>query len=238
MGDAPIFAAALSVALRLAFSTVNEGLGSPPDAELVQAAPVAVRQVVSFGRPSGPERIHSQQVRHTSSTTLVPVAVRAYEEATRLQRALRRFGASAAGSRLLRPTLHHVDAFVHRLSGGRITLATAVGGIPTAMLTTTGARTGKPRTVPVLAVDLAGGWGLIASSFGQEQHPGWYYNLLAHPDAVLEVGGERMNVVARLVHGAERDTVRAAALSIYPGYSVYEKRASHRTLGYFVLTRA
>ena len=166
------------------------------------------------------------------------MAVRAYEEATRLQRGLRRFGASTPGSRLLRPTLHHVDAFVHRLSGGRITFAAAVVGIPTAMLTATGARTGRPRTVPVLAVDIPGGWGLVASSFGQEHHPGWYYNLLAHPDAVLEVGGQRMDVVARLVHGAERDAVRAAALRIYPGYSAYEKRASHRALGYFVLTRA
>jgi hypothetical protein len=45
-----------------------------------------------------------------------------------------------------------------------------------------------------------------------------------------------MDVVARQVQRAEREEVRAAALRIYPGYSVYEERASHRALGYFVLS--
>ena len=77
--------------------------------------------------------------------------------------------------------------------------------------------TGRPRTVPVLAVDVPGGWGLVASSFGQERHPGWYHNLRANPKAVLEVQGKRIDVVARQVHGTERDDVREAALRIYPG---------------------
>lgn len=162
--------------------------------------------------------------------------MRAYDEATGLQRLLRRFGASALGSRVLRPTLHHVDAVVHRLSGQRTTFAASVVGIPTAMLTTTGARTGRTRTVPVLAVDVPGGWGLIASAFGQERHPAWYYNLRATPEAVLEIDGQRVEVVARQVQGVERAAVRAAALRIYPGYSVYEERARQRDLGYFVLT--
>lgn len=162
--------------------------------------------------------------------------MRAYDEATGLQRLLRRFGASAPGSRVLRPTLHHVDAVVHRLSGQRTTFAASVVGIPTAMLTTTGARTGRTRTVPVLAVDVPGGWGLIASAFGQERHPAWYYNLRATPEAVLEIDGQRVEVVARQVQGVERAAVRAAALRIYPGYSVYEERARQRDLGYFVLT--
>lgn len=163
------------------------------------------------------------------------MAVRAYDDATGLQRVLRRVGASAPGSWVLRRTLHHVDGFVYRVSGHRATFAQSVVGIPTAMLTTTGARTGLARTVPVLAFDVADGWGLVASSFGQEHHPGWYYNLLAHPGAVLEVEGVATDVVARRVHGAERDLVRTAALRIYPGYVVYERRANHRELGYFVL---
>jgi deazaflavin-dependent oxidoreductase (nitroreductase family) len=137
---------------------------------------------------------------------------------------------------VLRPTLHHVDVVVHRLSGQRTTLAASVVGIPTAMLTTTGARTGRSRTVPVLVVDVATGWGLIASAFGQEHHPAWYYNLRANPEAVLQIDGRRIEVVARQVQGVERAAVRAAALRIYPGYSVYEERARHRDLGYFVLT--
>lgn len=163
------------------------------------------------------------------------VAVRSYDEASALQRVLRRFSASAPGSWVLRRTLHHLDGAVHRISGHRITVAGSVVGIPTAMLTTTGARTGRRRTVPVLAVAVPGGWGLVGSSFGQEHHPGWYHNLRANPNAVLEVDGQRIEVVARQVQGSERDAVREAALRIYPGYVVYEQRASHRDLGYFVL---
>jgi deazaflavin-dependent oxidoreductase (nitroreductase family) len=170
-----------------------------------------------------------------AGSSLGRVAVRAYEDATGLQRALRRVGASAPGSWVLRRTLHHLDGLVNRISGHRATFAQSVVGIPTAMLTTTGARTGRRRTVPVLAFDVVEGWGLVASSFGQEHHPGWYYNLLAHSDAVLEVDGVAIDVVARRVHGLEREAVRAAALRIYPGYVVYEQRASHRELGYFVL---
>lgn len=162
--------------------------------------------------------------------------MRGYDEACALQRLLRRFGASAAGSWVMRRTLHHLDGAVHRISGHRVTVAGSVVGIPTAMLTTTGARTGRRRTVPVLAVAVPGGWGLVASSFGQEHHPGWYHNLRANPKAVLEVQGKRIDVVARQVHGTERDDVREAALRIYPGYTVYEDRARHRDLGYFVLS--
>jgi deazaflavin-dependent oxidoreductase (nitroreductase family) len=165
------------------------------------------------------------------------VAVRSYDEASALQRVLRRIGASAQGSWVLRRTFHHLDDAVHRISGHRITLAGSVVGIPTAMLTTTGARTGRRRTVPVLAVAVPGGWGLVASSFGQEHHPGWYHNLRANPNAVLEVDGQRVEVVARQVHGPERNAVREAALRIYPGYVMYEQRARHRDLGYFVLRR-
>ena len=164
------------------------------------------------------------------------VAVRSYDEARALQRVLRRIGASAPGSWVLRRTFHHLDGAVHRISGHRITLAGSVVGIPTAMLTTTGARTaaaGPSRS----AVAVPGGWGLVASSLGQEHHPGWYHNLRANPNAVLEVDGQRVEVVARQVHGPERNAVREAALRIYPGYVVYEQRARHRDLGYFVLRR-
>jgi deazaflavin-dependent oxidoreductase (nitroreductase family) len=163
------------------------------------------------------------------------MAVRGYEEASGLQRVLRRFGTTAPGSWVLARTLHHLDGAMYRISGGRTTAAGSVVGIPTAMLTTRGARTGRRRTVPVLAVPIPGGWGLVGSSFGRQHHPGWYHNLRANPDAVLDVEGQRVEVLARQVHGPERDAVREAALRIYPGYVVYEHRASSRDLGYFVL---
>ena len=52
--DGQIFSVTLFVALRLAFSTVNDALGAPPDAELVGRAPASVRTAVTFGRPPAP----------------------------------------------------------------------------------------------------------------------------------------------------------------------------------------
>ncbi len=69
-----------------------------------------------------------------------------------LQRALRRFAASRPGSWLFARILHRIDRPVYRLTRGRHTFASLVSGLPVVMLTTTGARSGRPRSVPVLGL--------------------------------------------------------------------------------------
>jgi deazaflavin-dependent oxidoreductase (nitroreductase family) len=82
-----------------------------------------------------------------------------------------------------------VDREVFRLSGGRTTLSALVSGLPIIMLTTTGARTGQARAVPVLGLPADDRLVLIASNFGKPSNPGWYYNLRAHPHAVVTWNG-------------------------------------------------
>ena len=113
-----------------------------------------------------------------------------YDNANPLQRAIRSFAASGPGSWLFVRTLHHIDRPVFRATRGRHTLANLLSGIPVVMLTTTGARSGLPRTVPVLGLPTPNGLAVIASNFGQERHPSWYYNLLASPDGEVTVDGE------------------------------------------------
>jgi deazaflavin-dependent oxidoreductase (nitroreductase family) len=70
---------------------------------------------------------------------------------------------------------------VYGLTRGRHTLANLISGLPVVMLTTTGARTGRRHSVPVLGLPAAGGVAVVAANFGRETHPGWCFNLRAHP---------------------------------------------------------
>ncbi|WP_323100444.1 nitroreductase/quinone reductase family protein [Intrasporangium sp. YIM S08009] len=161
-----------------------------------------------------------------------------FDQANAFQRGLRRFSATAPGSWFFKRVLHHLDLVGHRLAPGRPAVSTVLAGIPVGLLTTSGARSGQPRTVPLLAVPLDDGWGLIASRFGSERPPAWYFNLRADPRATFEVDGVAHPVHAEQLVGPDRERVRRAALAIYPGYAVYEDRAGGRDLGFFVLRPA
>jgi deazaflavin-dependent oxidoreductase (nitroreductase family) len=112
-----------------------------------------------------------------------------YDEANLIQQVLRRFAASGPGSWLFARIMHRIDRPFHRLTRGRCTSASFVSGLPVVMLTTTGAKTGQPRTVPVLGIPVQGSVAIIASNFGQHRHPAWYHNLRADPGAEVAVDG-------------------------------------------------
>src|SRR5919107_3023866 len=95
-----------------------------------------------------------------------------YQQANAVQRGLRRFPSAGPGSWLFARLAHRIDRPVYRLTRGRHTFANLVSGIPVVMLTTTGARSGQPRTVPVLGLPTDEGLAVIASNFGQRRHPG------------------------------------------------------------------
>ena len=158
-----------------------------------------------------------------------------YDEAPALQRAVRAAGRNAALSRLCARHLHHVDKAVHRLSRGRTTLTALVSGLPVVLLTTTGVRTGQPRTLPLLAVSSADRVVVIASNYGKPHHPAWYHNLRADPHAELVADGVTTRVVAHEAEGAERDQLWREALSFWPGWTTYERRAAPRRIPVLVL---
>ena len=162
----------------------------------------------------------------------------AYDQANPVQRALRRFGASPPGSWLFARVLHHIDRPVYRLTRGRHTLASLVAGLPVVMLTTTGARSGLPRSVPVVGLPTADGLAVIASSYGQRHHPAWYHNLRSKPEGEVTVDGKTRRFHAREAEGEERERIWQAGLKVYPGWSQYERRASHRRIAVFVLDQA
>jgi deazaflavin-dependent oxidoreductase (nitroreductase family) len=99
--------------------------------------------------------------------------------------------------------------------------------LPSANLTTTGAKSGRPRTATILYFTDGEDVILIASSFGRDRHPAWYHNLKAHPGATLERSGRGGNYRAVEVDDdAERDRLFGLADRIYGGYADYRERTA------------
>ena len=162
-----------------------------------------------------------------------------YVQANPLQRAIRRFAASGPGSWLFVRVLHRIDRPVYRLTGGRHTFASLVSGIPVVMLTTIGARSGQRRTVPVLGLPTSDGLAVIASNFGQRRHPAWYHNIRTRPEGEVAVlGKDPWPFRAVEAEGEVRARIWEYGLKVYPGWSQYERRASHRRIAIFVLKPA
>lgn len=161
-----------------------------------------------------------------------------YAQANPAQTAMRRFAATDAGSWLFARVMHRIDRPVYRLTGGRHTFASLASGLPVVMVTTTGARTGVRRTVPVLGLPTADGLAVIASNFGQRHHPAWYHNLRANPEGQVTVDGMTSAFRATEAEGEMRARIWQEGLKLYPGWSQYERRASNRQIAIFVLGTA
>ena len=109
-------------------------------------------------------------------------------------------------------------------------------GAPLLLLTTTGAKSGQQRTTPLVYSQDGDHFVVIASKAGLSTNPDWYYNLLAQPDAVLELPGQRFSVRARLAEGSERRRLFDQQAAMMPVFLHYEKRAP-REIPVFVLER-
>lgn len=143
--------------------------------------------------------------------------------------------ASGPGAWLFARVLYRIDRPVYRWTRGRYTFASLLSGIPVVMITTTGARSGRPRNVPVLGLPTPDGLAVIASNFGQRRHPGWYFNLRANPQGSITVDGRTRRFRAVEVEGERRRSIWTEGLRVYPGWSQYERRASNRQIAVFVL---
>ena len=159
-----------------------------------------------------------------------------YDDANLLHRSLRRFGATRPGSWFFARTLDHLDRFVYRATRGRTTAASVLSGLPVVMLTTTGARSGRRITTPILGMPEGNTVVVIASNYGQAHHPGWCHNLRKEPRAAVGAVGEPQHpVTAQEVEGEERERLIALAAEIYPGFPIYVERAAPRRIAVFRL---
>ena len=132
------------------------------------------------------------------------------------------------------PIMHRVDQAVLKLTGGKFTVS-EFAGWNIIQLTTIGAKTNQPRTIPLVGVFDDEKIALIASSFGREHNPGWYYNLKANPRCHVTFQGKSKEYLAREAKGEEREQYFQLAVSLYGGYQKYKERAAHRQIPVMVL---
>jgi deazaflavin-dependent oxidoreductase (nitroreductase family) len=148
---------------------------------------------------------------------------------------VRWFASTTGGAWLFARVLPRIDRVAFRLTGGRRTVTSTLSGLRVIMLTTTGARTGMARTVPVMAFTIGGDIAIAAGNFGRPQDPGWCLNLRRDPHAQIVVDGALRHVVAEELTGGAREEAWQIGLQVYPGASAYAKRAGARTIGVFLL---
>jgi deazaflavin-dependent oxidoreductase (nitroreductase family) len=108
-------------------------------------------------------------------------------------------------------------------------------GAPVLLLHTTGARSGQERVHPLMYLADDGRYLLFASAAGVDSSPAWYWNLIANPDASIEVGDEHLDVHAVELSGAERDAKYADQAQRFPQYAEYQ-RTTTRTIPVVALT--
>ena len=111
-----------------------------------------------------------------------------------------------------------------------------VTGLPIVMLTTTGAKSGRRHTLPLVALPDGDRLVVIASNYGQYRNPAWYHNLCANPRATIAFEGVTREVVARELEGGERERHYNRGIEIYPGWTTYRRRAAHRRIPVLELT--
>jgi deazaflavin-dependent oxidoreductase (nitroreductase family) len=114
-----------------------------------------------------------------------------------------------------------IHSVLYRSSSGRI--GGRIANSPVLLLTTTGRRSGKQRTVPLLFLLDERNVVLVASNGGTVKHPTWWLNLQAAPQAWIQIRGVRRRVKAERASAAEKQRLWPRLIAMYPGYKRYQE---------------
>ena len=117
----------------------------------------------------------------------------------------------------------NVDPVLQRISGGRVA---TTAFFPLVTLIARGRKSGEERQTPLLYFTQGDEVILVASSFGREKHPAWYYNATANPEVELMARGERLPYRVRETEGEEREHLLDLAEQLYAGYGNYRERTA------------
>jgi deazaflavin-dependent oxidoreductase (nitroreductase family) len=104
------------------------------------------------------------------------------------------------------------------------------------LLTTVGRRSGEPRTTPLIHRTDGDRWIIVASKGGAPENPAWYENLLANPEATIEVKGDRIEVRASTAEGEERARLWSLMTEVWPAYDEYQS-STEREIPVVILSR-
>jgi deazaflavin-dependent oxidoreductase (nitroreductase family) len=158
-----------------------------------------------------------------------------YGGPNRLRRWLGGFAQTRGGADLSRRIMPVLDRFVVRMSGSRLSATGLLTGIPALWVTTTGRKTGEPRTVALLGIPIDDDLALIGTSFGQHDTPAWVLNLESEPAAVVSYRSKTVSVQAREPDPTTEARIWEQARIVYPGFANYPIWAAHRRIRVFIL---
>jgi deazaflavin-dependent oxidoreductase (nitroreductase family) len=152
-----------------------------------------------------------------------------------LQRIIHKVTSTRLAINFFAPRMHIIDGYILKWTKGKYTLA-EIAGWTIIQLTTIGAKTGQERTMPLLAGVEGDTIALIASSFGREHNPGWYYNLKKNSECRVTYKGRTSIYIAYEASGDEYEKYWNVVSSSYPsGYAHYRELAAHRHIPVMVL---
>jgi deazaflavin-dependent oxidoreductase (nitroreductase family) len=152
---------------------------------------------------------------------------------------VQKIASSRPGAWFFARTLHYFDRIVFKVSGGRATMTSALAGLPVVLLTTTGAKSGLPRTLPLLCIRDERNphiFALVASNLGQRHYPAWYINLKVNPRAIGSIRGQAETYVAHEASGEEYERFWQCAANTYIGYPLYKQRVGERRIPIMIMT--
>lgn len=152
---------------------------------------------------------------------------------------MQKLASSRPGSWYFARTLHHFDRLFLKLTG-RLSLTGILMGLPVVFVTSVGAKSGLPRTLPLLAITDGSDpdtLAVVASNYGQQHYPAWYFNLKANPQATCSINGRSGKYTAHEAIGEEYDHFWRCAIDTYIGYPVYRQRAAARRIPIMVLKK-
>jgi deazaflavin-dependent oxidoreductase (nitroreductase family) len=98
------------------------------------------------------------------------------------------------------------------------------------LIHTIGAKTGEPRVNPAMSIKTSDGWLVIASAAGREKNPGWFHNLMAHPQASIETAEGQVDVTATRLAGDEYARAWQQFTERSSAFAVYQEKAGKRVL--------
>ncbi len=109
-----------------------------------------------------------------------------------------------------------------RANGGKV--GGQFEGAPLLLLHSTGAKSGRERVNPMMYLPDGDNLVVFASKAGAPTSPDWYHNLVANPQATIEVGDRNIAVVARVAEGETRERLWSRQKELYPGFADYEAK--------------
>lgn len=115
-----------------------------------------------------------------------------------------------------------LQVFFYRLTGGKI--GGTFRGAPVLLLTTTGRKTGKRRTTPLLYVRNGNNWTVVASNGGRPKDPSWFFNLRRNPEAEIQIKTNVSKVLAKQASPEEKTRLWPLLTKMYPTYNDYQKK--------------